>query len=101
VTVIDVRGEAEWQAGRLPTAPNVPLGDLADRAGDLPTDRPLVVYCRSGARSAIAASVLRAKGRSDVINLAGGFVEWQRSGNPTEPGGRDDSAGADTARRVA
>ena len=86
VSVVDVRGAAEWEAGHLPNVPNIPLGYLVDHIGELPTDRPLVVHCQSGARSAIAASVLRAKGMKSVVNLVGGFADWQAVGNPVERG---------------
>ena len=86
VSVVDVRGAAEWAAGHLPGVPNIPLGYLTDRIGELPTDRPMVVHCQSGSRSAIAASVLRARGMKNVVNLVGGFVDWQAAGNPVERG---------------
>ncbi len=82
VTVIDVRGRAEWEAGHLPNVRNIPVGYLADRLGDIPNDRPVVVHCQAGARSAIAASVLRAHGVRNVINLKGGFAAWAAAGNP-------------------
>ena len=80
VAVVDVRGAAEWEAGHLPGVPNIPLGHLAGHLADLPHGRPLVVHCQSGARSAIAASVLRAKGLANVANLTGGFVAWRSAG---------------------
>ena len=86
VAVVDVRGRAEWEAGHLPGVPNVPLGHLAQRLAELPTDRPLVVHCQTGARSAIAASVLRARGLTNVVNLGGGFAAWQGAGLPVERG---------------
>lgn len=84
VTVLDVRGRSEWEAGHLPNVENIPVGSLAERMDEVPRDRPVVVHCQSGARSAIAASVLRAKGLTDVVNLTGGFVAWQAEGNPVE-----------------
>jgi hydroxyacylglutathione hydrolase len=86
VAVVDVRGAAEWEAGHLLGVQNIPLGYLADRIGELPTDKPLVVQCEAGARSAIAASVLRAKGMENVVNLIGGFSDWEAVGNPVERG---------------
>jgi hydroxyacylglutathione hydrolase len=88
-TVIDVRGRAEWEAGHLPGVPNIPVGYLADRFDELPTDRPVVVYCQGGARSAIAASVLQARGLAHVVNLVGGYAAWEQAGLPTT---RDQSA---------
>jgi hydroxyacylglutathione hydrolase len=89
VTVVDVRGRSEWEAGHLPGVPNVPLGYLTDRLATLARDRPLVVHCQSGTRSAIAASVLRAHGVTNVVNLTGGFAEWQAGGHPVETGPRE------------
>ena len=84
VSVVDVRARSEWEAGHIPGVPNIPLGQLAERLAELPADRPLVVQCQSGARSAIAASVLQAHGVKDVVNLTGGFVGWEAAGNPVE-----------------
>lgn len=86
VRVVDVRGAAEWEAGHLPGVENIPVGYLADRLDEIPRDRPLVLQCQGGARSAIAASVLQAKGLPDVINLADGYAAWVAAGNPTEAG---------------
>jgi hydroxyacylglutathione hydrolase len=84
VTVVDVRGRAEWEGGRLPGVENIPVGHLADRIDDLPRDRLLVLHCQGGGRSAIAASVLRANGFDNVANLTGGFGEWERRRLPVE-----------------
>jgi len=86
VAVLDVRGHAEWESGHLPGVENIPLGYLTERLAEIPRDRPLVVHCQSGARSAIAASVLQAQGLTNVINLAGGFADWQKAGQPVEQG---------------
>ena len=91
-TVIDVRAASEWEAGHLPGVPNIPLGQLAGRIAELPTDRPVVLQCQSGARSAIAASLLQAHGVSRVINLAGGFSGWRDAGLPVERGGETHAA---------
>jgi hydroxyacylglutathione hydrolase len=90
--VLDVRGRAEWEAGHLPGVENIPVGYLADRLDEIPRDKPLVVHCQGGARSAIAASLLRSKGFDNVINLGGGYADWQAAGNPTER--EDQTAGA-------
>lgn len=84
-TAVDVRGRAEYGAGHLPGVPNVPLGELAARAAELPDDgRPLVVQCLGGGRSAIGASVLRRLGRRQVLNLSGGYRAWVAAGLPVE-----------------
>jgi hydroxyacylglutathione hydrolase len=85
-TIVDVRGRAEWEAGHIPGVENVPLGYLTDRLAEIPRDMPIVVHCQSGARSAIAASLLRAKGVGGVFNLTGGFAAWQAGGHPVERG---------------
>ena len=82
--VLDVRGRGEWNAGHLPGALNVPLGELEQCLDSLPADRPLVVHCQSGARAALAASILHARGRLDVRLYGGGFAEWSAAGHPTE-----------------
>jgi hydroxyacylglutathione hydrolase len=89
VAVVDVRGRAEWEAGHLPGVPNVPLATLAhelDRVRALAGDRPLVVHCQGGTRSAVAASLLRAHGVSNVANLVGGFRAWEQAGLPVDGG---------------
>ncbi|CAN5377633.1 MBL fold hydrolase [soil metagenome] len=84
IAVLDVRGQSEWEAGHVPGVNNVPAGYIADDIASLPTDRPLVLHCQGGGRSAIAASVLRARGVSNVVNLSGGFGAWQAEGNPVD-----------------
>jgi hydroxyacylglutathione hydrolase len=91
--VIDVRGAGEWQAGHLPGARNIPLGHLADRLDELPRDRRIVLQCQTGARSAIAASLLRRHGIDDVANLEGGITRWARAGRPVEPAAATEEAG--------
>lgn len=86
ITVIDVRGRTEWEAGHLPGVANIPLGLLPDRLDELPARGPLVLQCETGSRSAIAASLLKARGRGDVANLEGGFAAWRRAGYPIEVG---------------
>jgi hydroxyacylglutathione hydrolase len=82
-TAVDVRGRAEWEAGHVPGVPNIPVGYLAERLDELPTDRPVIVHCQGGARSAIAASVLQACGLTHVVNVIGGYAAWEQAGLPT------------------
>jgi hydroxyacylglutathione hydrolase len=84
VTVIDVRGRSEWEAGHLPGVANIPLGLLVDRLAEVPARGTIVLQCESGSRSAIAASLLEARGRRAVANLEGGFTAWRRAGFPTQ-----------------
>ena len=82
--VLDVRSRQEFEAGHVPGARHVPLGELQAAAPTLSKDRPLAVHCQGGTRSAIAASLLDAQGFAPVVNLAGGFSEWQAAGLPVE-----------------
>jgi hydroxyacylglutathione hydrolase len=82
--VIDVRAEDEWESGRIPGASHVMLGYLPEHAAEYINDKPIVVQCRSGRRSAIGASILKARGARRVINMKGGILEWSRAGLPVE-----------------
>jgi hydroxyacylglutathione hydrolase len=71
--LIDVRNLTEWNEGHLPAAEHVHLGRLREDAATLDPHRPVLVYCRSGNRSAIGASLLQAAGFADVRNIEGGI----------------------------
>jgi hydroxyacylglutathione hydrolase len=74
--VLDVRHNSEWNEGHIPQAHHIMLGLLEDRMKEIPNDKPILVHCKSGARSAIAASILQANGFVQVHNLTGGFDKW-------------------------
>jgi hydroxyacylglutathione hydrolase len=78
--VIDVRRAAEYFAGHLPQAKNIPLPDLLHCLTELPKDKGISVICASGYRSSIAASILQANGFETVVNLAGGTKAWESYG---------------------
>lgn len=78
-TLLDVRENAEWNAGHAPTAVHVPLGRMADAPRRLKKGRAVVVVCRSGNRSRRVTSYLRAQG-FEVYNLSGGMRAWERAG---------------------
>jgi hydroxyacylglutathione hydrolase len=82
VTLLDVRGEDEWRSGHVPGSVNVPVGKLDQHPGDVSRGRPVIVHCQTGARAAIAASVLKAKGLDDVRVFPGGYAEWTAAGEP-------------------
>jgi rhodanese-related sulfurtransferase len=75
--LVDVRSTGEWDQGHIDAAVNVPLSQLRDRLDELPSDRPLVVHCAGGYRSAIAVSLLRREGFRQVADLVGGLAAWQ------------------------
>ena len=83
-TVVDVRSAAEWRTGHVTGSLHVPLGRLVPHMADKPRDRPVILLCESGSRSAIGASLLTAAGFSDVSNLTGGIAAWRRDGLPLE-----------------
>lgn len=85
VLVLDVRSAAELEAGRIPGATHAFLGRLPKQAESLSKQQRLALYCQSGARSAIAVSVLKACGFQDVLNVTGGYPAWQNACQ-TEPG---------------
>jgi hydroxyacylglutathione hydrolase len=83
--VLDVRGEGEWRSGHVPGSLNVPVAQLQRRLREIPRDRQLIVHCQTGARAAIAASLLAAEGFAHVRLFSGGFAEWQGAGQPVAP----------------
>jgi glyoxylase-like metal-dependent hydrolase (beta-lactamase superfamily II)/rhodanese-related sulfurtransferase len=81
--LIDVRTTREWSDAHIDGAVNLPLAQLAERVGTLPTDQPLIVHCASGYRSAIATSLLRREGLPRVASLVGGLAAWTSAQLPT------------------
>ncbi|HUL95147.1 MAG TPA: rhodanese-like domain-containing protein [Usitatibacter sp.] len=90
VQVIDVREPGEWDGslGHIGASRLIPLGQLAQRAGEIDKSIPVVTTCRSGARSAQAVVILQRQGFTKVANLAGGLIRWRGSGLAVE-GGRE------------
>jgi rhodanese-related sulfurtransferase len=81
---LDVREADEWVAGRIVGAVHIPMGELVARQDEIPENRPIVVVCRSGSRSAWAVGML-ARAGYDAVNLGGGLQAWQAAGLPLEP----------------
>ena len=81
VFLLDVREDDEWAAGHAPEAVHIPVGTLAERAGEIPQDREVYVICRSGARSAYAAQALAGAGWK-TVNVADGMTGWAVAGRP-------------------
>ncbi len=78
VLVLDVRQPEEHAEEAIPNSMLIPLGELEDRIDELEAykDRPIVVYCRSGARSANACMFLSMLGFTNAVNLSGGMLYW-------------------------
>lgn len=88
--VVDVRSPAEFAAGHIPEAINIPADKLGERAGELEKHkgRPLIISCQSGMRSGSACGELKKLGYSQLFNLAGGLGEWQKAGMPLRKGNK-------------
>jgi rhodanese-related sulfurtransferase len=84
--VIDVREDHEHEAGHVAGDRHVVLPDLPAHAANLDRNAPVIVYCRTGSRSEVAADALVASGY-DAYTLEGGFVAWLEKGLPSEPEG--------------
>ncbi|MHB0973362.1 MAG: rhodanese-like domain-containing protein [Thiobacillus sp.] len=82
--VLDVREDKEFAAGHIPKAKHIPLGQLAGRMKELDKfkDKPILVTCRSGQRSARACGMLKKAGFETVYNQAGGIIAWERANLP-------------------
>ena len=79
--LLDVRTPEEFASGHLDGAANISVQTLAQRLADVPRDQPIVVYCRSGNRSAQAAQILAQAGYTNVYDL-GGIITWEAAGYP-------------------
>lgn len=84
--VLDVREQGEYDSGHVINSRLIPVGQLRERVGELEKyrQRPIVVLCRSGNRSASAAAFLKKEGFTKVHNLAGGIIAWQKANLPLE-----------------
>ena len=78
--LLDIRSEAEVLQGVLPKSEHLPMHLIPLRANELPRDKDVVLYCRSGARSFHACAFLMQQGFRNVVNLRGGIIDWARQG---------------------
>ena len=83
LTLLDVREPHEWAISELPGSVRIPLGSLPQRFSELERDGELVVYCRSGGRSAQAVQFLRQMGYTNAKNLIGGINYWAEAIDPS------------------
>lgn len=77
--LLDVREPEEVAESRIGNPMAIPLGSLASRLSEVPKDKPVVVYCHSGRRSAMATALLEQSGYKNIENLKGGILAWQRA----------------------
>ena len=85
IVVLDVREVQEYQICRIPGSMLIPLGELPQRLHELDPDATIVTQCKSGVRSAKAASFLKQQGFSSIINLKGGVLAWIDTVDPSQP----------------
>lgn len=78
--LLDVREYDEWEAGHAPGAHHIPMMAVPSRMDELPTDEPIVVFCRHGHRSAQVVGYLTGNGFDNAVNLDGGIVDWVAAG---------------------
>jgi rhodanese-related sulfurtransferase len=83
--ILDVREGWEVELGTIAGAMTIPLGELTRRVAEVPRDRPLVVFCHHGGRSAQATGWLRLQGFDNASNLVGGVDAWSRLVDPSLP----------------
>jgi rhodanese-related sulfurtransferase len=86
IQLIDVRQAHEHEAGRIGDTRLIELGSLSDQADTIDRNRPVVFYCRSGGRSAMATEAFAQAG-FDAHNMSGGMLEWAAAGLPVAPDG--------------
>jgi hydroxyacylglutathione hydrolase len=82
--IVDVRGPGEWKKGHVPGARHIFVPELRKRMGELDRSKPTVVYCGSGYRSSIAASILKPAGFKELWNVPGSWEAWKKAKLPIE-----------------
>ncbi|NMG60115.1 rhodanese-like domain-containing protein [Geitlerinema sp. P-1104] len=83
--VIDVREPSEYADGHIPTAINIPLRTISQNLNQIPKNRPVVLYCSSGYRTAMALTSLQLLGYDNVQSFPPSLAGWQAAGEPIEP----------------
>jgi sulfur-carrier protein adenylyltransferase/sulfurtransferase len=86
-TLVDVREPTEYEINRIPGSVLIPKGDFlnGEALGKLSQDKPVVLHCKSGQRSAEALAVLKGAGFSDAVHVGGGVVAWVNQIDPSQP----------------
>ena len=84
VIILDVREQDEWDAGHIAGALFIPMSEIQSRLSEVPTDKTVIVQCRSGNRSSQVTDFLQQQGFTNIRNMAGGLNAWQSAGLPVE-----------------
>ena len=84
VFVIDVREQWEYDEGHIPDITLIPMNEIPNRLNELPTDKEVIVTCRSGNRSGQVTDYLREQGFTNIHNMTGGILEWEAAGLPVD-----------------
>ncbi len=82
LTVLDTRGQEEWESGHIEGALHIYVGHLEQRLSEVPRDKPVAVYCKTGHRAGISASILLRAGYTKVYNIPGSITAWVAAGFP-------------------
>ena len=85
IQFLDVREPEEFEIGHIKETLHIPLNMIPYNLGEIPKEKPLIVYCHHGMRSLKAVEYLIAKGFDNVVNLDGGIHEWSTKIDPTIP----------------
>jgi molybdopterin/thiamine biosynthesis adenylyltransferase/rhodanese-related sulfurtransferase len=85
IYLVDVREPAEWEIVRIPGAVLIPKGDLPSKLSELPQDKPVVMYCKTGVRSAETLALLKNAGFSDALHVQGGVTAWATQVDRSQP----------------
>jgi hydroxyacylglutathione hydrolase len=82
LTVLDTRGQEEWESGHVESAIHIYVGHLEEKLSEVPRDKPVAVYCTTGHRSGLSASILLRGGFTEVYNVPGSVTAWKAAGYP-------------------
>ncbi len=84
VVLIDVREQWEYDEGHIPGITLIPMNEVPNRLNEIPTDKTVILTCRSGNRSGQVTEFLRGEGYGNVHNMEGGIIAWQAAGLPVD-----------------
>ncbi len=84
IFILDVRDIHKWKNAHIPSAQHIYVGHIREKMNKVPKDRPVIIYCDSGFKTSIAASVLKKNGYDNVKNMLGGIMAWNNARYPLE-----------------